>query len=82
MTVSRNFSTAQSYVDLICLCPPATDISVLPSINPDGFARAEEGKCSGTGWEVGLDLQFVLEEVYLEHVEVISFVKEKRRKKM
>jgi len=30
-----------------------TDISVLPSINPDGFARAEEGKCSGTGWEAG-----------------------------
>jgi len=31
-----------------------TDISLLPSINPDGFDRAVEGKCSGTGKEAGM----------------------------
>merc|ERR1712127_43802 len=31
-----------------------TDISLLPSLNPDGFSRAVEGKCSGTGKETGM----------------------------
>ena len=26
-----------------------TDISLLPSLNPDGWDRATEGECSGTG---------------------------------
>jgi len=31
-----------------------TDISLVPSINPDGFSRAAEGKCSGTGKDAGM----------------------------
>ena len=31
----------------------ATDISLLPTANPDGFERAVEGQCSGSGWESG-----------------------------
>ena len=27
----------------------STDISLLPSLNPDGWDRATEGECSGTG---------------------------------
>ena len=30
-----------------------TDISILPSINPDGFDRAQEGECSGSGKNSG-----------------------------
>ena len=30
-----------------------TDISVLPSLNPDGFDRATEGECSGSGRKSG-----------------------------
>ena len=54
---------------------PATDISVLPSINPDGFARAEEGKCSGTGWEVGHNnyhLYIYLVQTYLVHLYLVQ----------
>ena len=31
----------------------ATDISLLPSLNPDGWERATEGACSGTGRNSG-----------------------------
>ena len=30
-----------------------TDISVLPSLNPDGYDRATEGDCSGTDKKSG-----------------------------
>ena len=30
-----------------------TDISILPSLNPDGYDRATEGECSGTGKKSG-----------------------------
>ena len=30
-----------------------TDISILPSLNPDGYDRATEGACSGSGKKSG-----------------------------
>ena len=40
-------------VDRITSLIDSTDISLLPSLNPDGFDRATEGECSGTGKSSG-----------------------------
>ncbi len=31
----------------------SVDLHVLPTMNPDGFKRADEGKCSGGGFAAG-----------------------------
>ena len=30
-----------------------TDITIIPTMNPDGFDRGKEGECSGTDYKSG-----------------------------
>ena len=47
-------------VDLITEIVDSTDITIIPTINPDGFDRATEGKCSGNNLNsLGTNLIFV-----------------------
>ena len=31
----------------------STDITIIPTMNPDGFDRGKEGECSGTDYKSG-----------------------------
>ena len=40
-------------VDTITELVDTTDITIIPTINPDGFDRGKEGACSGGDYQTG-----------------------------
>ena len=40
-------------VDEITELLDRTDVTIIPTINPDGFDRAKEGACSGADYKTG-----------------------------
>ena len=40
-------------VDFITALVDTTDITIIPTINPDGFDRGTEGACSGADYKTG-----------------------------
>ena len=40
-------------VDFITALVDTTDITIIPTINPDGFDRGTEGACSGADYRTG-----------------------------
>lgn len=54
MSLARHLLLGYGVDSRITRLVDTTDISLVPSINPDGFERAVEGKCSGTGKGAGM----------------------------